>query len=47
MTWQPQVFVAGLGVFTVASLLCGVAANQEMLIAARFLRALAARSPRP
>jgi EmrB/QacA subfamily drug resistance transporter len=33
-----NVFLAGLGVFTVASLLCGLAANQEMLIAARFLQ---------
>jgi EmrB/QacA subfamily drug resistance transporter len=33
-----NVFVAGLAVFTVASLLCGLAANQEMLVAARFLQ---------
>ena len=33
-----NVFLAGLGVFTVASLLCGFAVNQEMLIAARFLQ---------
>jgi EmrB/QacA subfamily drug resistance transporter len=33
-----NVFVAGLSVFTVASLLCGLAANQEMLVAARFLQ---------
>jgi len=33
-----NVFLAGLGVFTAASLLCGLAANQEMLIAARFLQ---------
>jgi EmrB/QacA subfamily drug resistance transporter len=33
-----NVFLAGLGVFTVASLLCGLAANQEMLVAARFLQ---------
>ncbi len=33
-----NVFVAGLGVFTVASLLCGLAANQETLVAARFLQ---------
>src|SRR5215813_2369978 len=33
-----NVFLAGLGVFTSASLLCGLAANQEMLIAARFLQ---------
>ena len=33
-----RVFVAGLGVFTAASLLCGLAQSQEMLIAARFLQ---------
>jgi EmrB/QacA subfamily drug resistance transporter len=33
-----NVFLAGLGVFTAASLLCGLAVNQEMLIAARFLQ---------
>src|SRR5215813_1630229 len=33
-----NVFLAGLGVFTAASLLCGFAVNQEMLIAARFLQ---------
>jgi EmrB/QacA subfamily drug resistance transporter len=32
------VFLAGLGVFTVASLLCGVAQSQKMLVAARFLQ---------
>jgi EmrB/QacA subfamily drug resistance transporter len=35
-----NVFLAGLGVFTVASLLCGLAANQETLIAARFLQGI-------
>ncbi|MGH3229114.1 MAG: MFS transporter [Streptosporangiaceae bacterium] len=33
-----NVFLAGLGVFTGASLLCGLAASQETLIAARFLQ---------
>ena len=33
-----SVFLAGLGVFTVASLLCGVAQSQEMLVAARFVQ---------
>src|SRR3712207_877585 len=33
-----DVFLAGLGVFTVASLLCGVAQSQELLIAARFVQ---------
>jgi EmrB/QacA subfamily drug resistance transporter len=32
------VFMAGLGVFTVASLLCGVAQSQELLVAARFVQ---------
>jgi EmrB/QacA subfamily drug resistance transporter len=32
------VFLAGLGVFTLASLLCGAAQSQEMLVAARFLQ---------
>ena len=32
------VFLAGLGVFTVASFACGVAQTQEMLIAARFIQ---------
>ena len=31
-------FLAGLGVFTAASLLCGVAQSQEMLVAARFVQ---------
>jgi EmrB/QacA subfamily drug resistance transporter len=35
---RKRMFMAGLGVFTVASLLCGVAQTQEMLIAARFLQ---------
>ena len=33
-----NVFMGGLGVFTVASLLCGLAVNQDMLVAARFLQ---------
>jgi EmrB/QacA subfamily drug resistance transporter len=35
-----NVFIAGLGVFTLASVLCGLAANQEMLICARFLQGI-------
>ncbi len=35
-----DVFLAGLATFTVASLLCGLAANREMLVAARFLQGL-------
>jgi EmrB/QacA subfamily drug resistance transporter len=34
------IFLAGLGVFTVASLLCGLAQSQEMLIGARFLQGI-------
>src|SRR5215212_3209022 len=30
------VFIAGLGLFTLASLLCGVSQSPEMLVAARF-----------
>lgn len=33
-----RIFVAGLGLFTAASLLCGVAGNAEVLIAGRFLQ---------
>jgi EmrB/QacA subfamily drug resistance transporter len=32
------IFLAGLGVFTVASLLCGAAQSQEVLVGARFLQ---------
>ncbi|MDQ5833931.1 MAG: MFS transporter, partial [Actinomycetota bacterium] len=32
------VFLAGLGVFTVASLVCGLAQSQELLVAARFVQ---------
>jgi len=35
---RKSVFLAGLGVFTVASLLCGVAQSQELLVAARFVQ---------
>lgn len=33
-----RMFTVGLGVFTVASLLCGVSFSREMLVAARFLQ---------
>src|SRR6201995_1281923 len=33
-----NVFLAGLGVFTAASLLCGLATNQALLITARFVQ---------
>jgi EmrB/QacA subfamily drug resistance transporter len=33
-----NVFMAGLGVFTLASLLCGAAQSQELLVAARFVQ---------
>ncbi|MDQ3589149.1 MAG: MFS transporter [Actinomycetota bacterium] len=35
---RKNVFLAGLGVFTVASYLCGVAHTQELLVAARFVQ---------
>jgi EmrB/QacA subfamily drug resistance transporter len=35
-----RVFLAGLGVFTTASLLCGVAQSQEVLVGARFLQGI-------
>src|ERR1700746_2191733 len=35
-----NVFVTGLSVFTGASLLCGLAVNQEMLVGARFLQGI-------
>src|SRR3712207_2274320 len=35
---RKRVFLWGLAVFTVASLLCGAAQSQEVLIAARFLQ---------
>src|SRR6266498_5696500 len=33
-----SIFLAGLGVFTLASLLCGAAQSQEVLVAARFVQ---------
>jgi EmrB/QacA subfamily drug resistance transporter len=33
-----RIFLSGLGLFTVASLLCGLAGSQEMLIGARFVQ---------
>src|ERR1700704_1701364 len=33
-----SVFLSGLGVFTVASLVCGLAQSQEVLVAARFVQ---------
>jgi EmrB/QacA subfamily drug resistance transporter len=35
---RKRIFLSGLGLFTAASLLCGLANNQQMLIAARFLQ---------
>jgi EmrB/QacA subfamily drug resistance transporter len=35
------VFIAGLGLFTLASLLCGAAQSPEMLVAARFVQGIA------
>ena len=39
---RKRVFLAGLVTFTVASLLCGVAASQAALIGARFLQGIGA-----
>src|ERR671922_541154 len=38
LTSRRGVFLAGLGVFTAASLVCGLAPNQEVLIGARFVQ---------
>jgi len=35
---RKSVFMAGLGIFTLASLLCGFAQSQEMLVGARFVQ---------
>src|SRR3954465_15012365 len=37
---RKRIFLAGLTVFTLASLLCGAAQSQEMLIGARFLQGI-------
>src|SRR5437762_10622125 len=34
------IFLAGLGVFTGASLLCGIAQSQQLLVGARFLQGI-------
>ena len=35
-----RMFLAGLGVFTAASMLCGLAGSQEVLVGARFIQGL-------
>src|SRR6058998_2588701 len=35
---RKRIFLIGLGVFTVASILCGLSGSPEMLIAARFVQ---------
>ena len=42
LSGRKRVFLAGLTIFTIASLLCGVAPSQEALIAARFLQGIGA-----
>jgi EmrB/QacA subfamily drug resistance transporter len=37
---RKRVLMSGLGVFTLASLLCGIAWNQETLVAARFIQGI-------
>jgi EmrB/QacA subfamily drug resistance transporter len=37
---RKSIFLAGLGVFSAASLLCGAAQSQEMLVAARFVQGI-------
>ncbi len=37
-----RMFLAGVAVFTLASLICGIAPNAEVLIAARFVQGAAA-----
>ena len=43
---RKRVFLTGLVLFTGASVLCGLASSQGLLIGARLLRASAGRSPR-
>jgi EmrB/QacA subfamily drug resistance transporter len=38
---RKRVFMAGLGLFTLASLVCGLSQSQEMLVAARFVQGAA------
>src|SRR3954470_24003632 len=38
---RKSVFLSGVGLFTVASLLCGVSESQEMLVGARFVQGVA------
>src|SRR5438094_9724977 len=35
-----RVFLVGLGIFSVASLVCGLAQSQEMLVGARFVQGI-------
>src|SRR5947209_3567430 len=39
---RKRVFLAGLTIFTIASLLCGIAPSQETLVGARFLQGVGA-----
>ncbi|MEE2033158.1 MFS transporter, partial [Rhodococcus chondri] len=44
---RKRMFLGGVGLFTLASLLCGLASNEEMLIAARALQGVGAAVASP
>ena len=46
LTSRRGVFVGGLAVFTAASLACGLAQDQTMLVAARFVQGAGGARPR-
>ena len=42
---RKRMFLSGLAVFTIASLICGISSSQEMLIIARFVQGRDASAP--